>query len=144
MNSIFADNTTLSSNIAAKCSSDIGPLNDSLASPKPKQTVQYYRASTLSLTLDGALEADGMPDTLSKLFEFYYRSSSSASRIRRFAIMDHITHVKLMTAMFEAAPILNILKVCGFIVLITSLFCFSVRLIIVPQLLRPMLYAPRL
>ncbi|KAF8809096.1 hypothetical protein BYT27DRAFT_7163500 [Phlegmacium glaucopus] len=76
---IVADNTTVSSlilNIVANCSSDItspstitsSTFNDSLASPKPEQTVQYYRASTVSLTLDGynntgVLEADGTPDT---------------------------------------------------------------------------------
>jgi len=37
-------------------------------SPKPEQTVQYYRASSVALTLDGynntgALEAEGTPDT---------------------------------------------------------------------------------
>jgi len=76
---IVADNTTVSSllvNIVANCSSDItspstitpSAFNDSLASPKPEQTVQYYRASTVALTLDGynntgGLEANGTPDT---------------------------------------------------------------------------------
>ncbi|KAF8809092.1 hypothetical protein BYT27DRAFT_7094897 [Phlegmacium glaucopus] len=76
---IVADNTTVSSlilNIVANCSSDIASpstitsstFNDSLGSPKPEQTVQYYRASTVALTLDGynntgALEDDGTPDT---------------------------------------------------------------------------------
>lgn len=74
---VVADNTTLSTllvNIVANCSSDIfspstitpTTFNDSLVSPKPEQTVQYYR--TVALTLDGynntgALEADGTPDT---------------------------------------------------------------------------------
>ena len=76
---VVADNTTVSVlliNIVANCSSDItspssitsSTFNDSLASPKPEQTVQYYRASTVALTLDGynntgALEADGTPNT---------------------------------------------------------------------------------
>jgi hypothetical protein len=76
---IVADNTTVSAllvDILANCSSDIfspstiesSTFNDSLASPKPEQTVQYYRASTVALTLDGynntgALEAEGTPDT---------------------------------------------------------------------------------
>ena len=75
---IVADNATVSSlivNIVANCSSDIASpstiksatFNDSLASPKPEQTVQYYRASSVALTLDGynntgALGAEGTSD----------------------------------------------------------------------------------
>ena len=76
---IVADNITVATllvNIVANCSSDIfspstitsSTFNDSLTSPKPEQTVQYYRASTVALTLDGynntgALEVYGTPDT---------------------------------------------------------------------------------
>jgi hypothetical protein len=76
---IIADNITVSTllvNIVANCSSEIlspstitsSTFNDSLTSPKPEQTVQYYRASTVALTLDGynntgALEVYGTPDT---------------------------------------------------------------------------------
>jgi len=75
---IVADNVTISSlivDIVANCSSDIAsPLtitsatfNDSLASPKPEQTVQYYRASSVAMTLDGynntgALGPEGTSD----------------------------------------------------------------------------------
>lgn len=74
---VVADNTTLSTllvNIVANCSSDIlspstitpTTFNDSLVSPKPEQAVQYYRASTVALTLDGYNNTgalDGTPDT---------------------------------------------------------------------------------
>ncbi|KAF5330458.1 hypothetical protein D9619_005392 [Psilocybe cf. subviscida] len=43
-------------------------FNDSLPAPKPEQVVQYYRASSVALTLDGynntgALGPEGTPDT---------------------------------------------------------------------------------
>jgi hypothetical protein len=76
---LVADNSTVTSliqDIVTNCSSvlnspsTIAPTNynDSLTAPKPEQVVQYYRASTVALTLDGynntgALEADGTPDT---------------------------------------------------------------------------------
>ena len=78
---ILADNVTvvdLISDIQANCSSNLSgsssntpsPYNDSLtALPQPEQTIQYYRASSVALTLDGynntgALGPDGTPDTL--------------------------------------------------------------------------------
>jgi len=77
---IVADNSTVTSliqDIVANCSSALSRspttivatnYSDSLAAPKPEQAVQYYRASSVALTLDtynntGALEADGTPDT---------------------------------------------------------------------------------
>ncbi|KAF9484644.1 hypothetical protein BDN70DRAFT_989357 [Pholiota conissans] len=77
---LVADNTTVTSlitDIVANCTSanlaSPGSIvattyNDSLASPKPEQVVQYYRASSVALSLDGyndtaALAADGTPDT---------------------------------------------------------------------------------
>ena len=76
---LVADNSTVASlivDIVANCSSILNspsaivPTNysDSLTSPKPEQVIEYYRASTVALTLDsynntGALEADGTPDT---------------------------------------------------------------------------------
>lgn len=76
---LLADNTTVISlieDIKANCSSSLGnadsliafTYNDSLVSPKPEQAVEYYRASSVVLTLDnynntGALETEGTPDT---------------------------------------------------------------------------------
>ncbi|TFK39216.1 hypothetical protein BDQ12DRAFT_650289 [Crucibulum laeve] len=77
---VVSDNTTVTSliqDIAANCStvvkdsSSITPsaYNDSSPDPpKPEQSVQYYRASSVSLTLDGynntgALGDDNTPDT---------------------------------------------------------------------------------
>jgi len=76
---LVADNDTVTSlieDIKAGCSSNLNNTdsitannyNDSLIAPKPEQTVQYYRASTVALTLDsynntGALQSDGTPDT---------------------------------------------------------------------------------
>lgn len=76
---IVADNSSVTSliqDIVANCSSvlnspsTIAPTNynDSLTAPKPEQVIQYYRASSVALTLDGynntgALEADGTPNT---------------------------------------------------------------------------------
>ncbi|KAG6865502.1 hypothetical protein C0991_002101, partial [Blastosporella zonata] len=77
---LLADNATAVSlipNIQASCSSNLNnstssfvviPYNDSLSAlPQPEQTVQYYRASTVALTLDGynntaVFEADGTPN----------------------------------------------------------------------------------
>lgn len=77
---LLADNATtvsLISDIQASCSSNLNngsssfvstPYNDSLSSiPQPEQTVQYYRASTVALTLDGyndtaVFESEGTPD----------------------------------------------------------------------------------
>ncbi|KAG6872525.1 hypothetical protein C0995_009099 [Termitomyces sp. Mi166 len=79
---LLADNATtisLISNVQASCSSNLNngsssfvstPYNDSFASlPQPEQTVQYYRASTVALTLDGynntaVFEPEGTPDFL--------------------------------------------------------------------------------
>lgn len=76
---LVADNSTVTSliqDIVTNCSSvfnspnTIAPTNynDSLIAPKPEQVIQYYRASTVALTLDGYnntgdLEAEGTPDT---------------------------------------------------------------------------------
>ncbi|KAF8163560.1 hypothetical protein B0H34DRAFT_652185 [Crassisporium funariophilum] len=76
---LIADNTTVISlieDIVADCSSNINSpttitptaYNDSLAFAKPEQAVQYYRASSVALTLDGynntgALGPEGTPDT---------------------------------------------------------------------------------
>ncbi|KAF8912054.1 hypothetical protein CPB84DRAFT_1761155 [Gymnopilus junonius] len=76
---LVADNTTVANLIPAitsNCSSSLSnpssitasPYNDSSPAPKPEQTVQYYRASSVALTLDGynntgSLEAEGTPDT---------------------------------------------------------------------------------
>lgn len=76
---IVADNSTVTSliqDIVANCSSSLSSpstiaatnYSDSLTAPKPEQAIQYYRASSVALTLDtynntGALEADGTPDT---------------------------------------------------------------------------------
>jgi hypothetical protein len=77
---IVADNTTVnslitdivsnctSSNLASPSTIVATTYNDSLVSPKPEQAVQYYRSSTVALTLDGyndtgALGAEGTPDT---------------------------------------------------------------------------------
>lgn len=77
---VVADNTTvvsLISSIAANCSSNLGnttaitptTYNDSSTGPpQPEQAIQYYRASSVALTLDdynntGALGSDGTPNT---------------------------------------------------------------------------------
>lgn len=76
---LVADNSTVTSliqDIVTNCSSILSSpstitstnYNDSLTAPKPEQVIQYYRASSVALTLDGynntgALEADGTPDT---------------------------------------------------------------------------------
>jgi hypothetical protein len=76
---IVADNSTVTSliqAIVANCSSTLSSpstisatnYSDSLAAPKPEQAIQYYRASSVALTLDtynntGGLEADGTLDT---------------------------------------------------------------------------------
>ena len=76
---LVADNTTVSDLIPAitsNCSSSLSnpsaitatAYNDSAAAPKPEQAIQYYRASSVALTLDGynntgALQAEGTPDT---------------------------------------------------------------------------------
>ncbi|KAH9483897.1 hypothetical protein JR316_0003375 [Psilocybe cubensis] len=76
---VVADNSTIISlieDIKSNCSSSLenpdtiepSTYNDSLSSPKPEQAVEYYRASSVVLTLDnynntGALEAEGTPDT---------------------------------------------------------------------------------
>ncbi|KAG5350714.1 hypothetical protein C0989_009581 [Termitomyces sp. Mn162] len=77
---LLADNVTtisLISDIQASCSSNLNnesssftstPYHDSLSSlPQPEQTIQYYRASTVALTLDGynntsVFEPEGTPD----------------------------------------------------------------------------------
>ncbi|KAJ8515499.1 hypothetical protein ONZ45_g7091 [Pleurotus djamor] len=75
---LVADNTTVTSlidDIRASCS-DFLSSNSSTApaafdpngSPKPEQTIQYYRASSVALTFDdynntGALAAEGTPDS---------------------------------------------------------------------------------
>jgi hypothetical protein len=76
---VLSDNTTVTDllvAITANCSSNLSnstspkpsPYNDSLSAlPQPEQTIQYYRASSVALTLDGynnsgALGADGTPD----------------------------------------------------------------------------------
>lgn len=75
---VVADNSTITSlieDIKSNCSSSLAnhdsivasTYNDSLSSPKPEQAVEYYRASSVVLTLDnynntGALEAEGTPD----------------------------------------------------------------------------------
>jgi len=77
---ILADNITVSdliTSIQSNCSTDLSASSsstpssyaDSLSSlPQPEQTIQYYRACSLALTLDGynntgALGPDGTPDT---------------------------------------------------------------------------------
>lgn len=77
---LLADNSTIQeliADIAANCSSGnlISPdsivataYNDSAVAPKPEQVVQYYRASSVALSLDGyndtaALDAPGEADT---------------------------------------------------------------------------------
>lgn len=77
---ILADNTTvvdLIADIQANCTSNLSgsssttssPYNDSLnALPQPEQAIQYFRASSVALTLDGynntgALGPDGSSDT---------------------------------------------------------------------------------
>ncbi|KDR73593.1 hypothetical protein GALMADRAFT_280747 [Galerina marginata CBS 339.88] len=76
---LVADNTTVSSlidDITANCSSSLSSpstivataYNESLPAPQPEQAVQYYRASSVSLTLDGynntgAADPEGTPDT---------------------------------------------------------------------------------
>lgn len=76
---LISDNTTVaalitdvkdacSSNLNGSTSSAPSPYDDSFtAIPQPEQTIQYYRASTVALTLDGhndtaALGPDGTPD----------------------------------------------------------------------------------
>jgi len=76
---LVSDNTTVTDlivNIRANCSSSLtsstaatpSPFNESASdAPKPEQAVQYYRASSVALTLDGyndtaALEQEGTPD----------------------------------------------------------------------------------
>ena len=77
---VVADNTTvvsLISSIAANCSSNLGNTSaitpttydgSSTGPPQPEQAIQYYRASSVALTLDnynntGALGPDGTPNT---------------------------------------------------------------------------------
>lgn len=76
---LVADNTTvvdLIPAITSNCSSSLSnpssivatPYNDSLPAPKPEEAIEYYRASSVALTLDGynntgSLEAEGTPDT---------------------------------------------------------------------------------
>jgi len=77
---LLADNATvveLIQDIVTACSGNLtspGSIvptayNDSIPAPKPEQTVQYYRASTVALTLDGYnntgafSEDDNTPDT---------------------------------------------------------------------------------
>jgi len=76
---IVSDNTTVSSlitDINSNCSSSLAssssttpsPYNESAPdAPKPEQVIQYYRASSVALTLDGYnntadLDAEGTPD----------------------------------------------------------------------------------
>ncbi|KAG5652591.1 hypothetical protein H0H81_004422 [Sphagnurus paluster] len=76
---LLADNATVTSlivDIKEKCSSNLNgstsaapsPYEDSLtALPQPEQSVQYYRASTVALTLDGynntaIFQQEGTPD----------------------------------------------------------------------------------
>jgi len=76
---ILADNATvvaLITDITANCSASLSspsatspsPYNDTADSPpQPEQIVQYYRASSIALSLDGynntaIFEADGTPD----------------------------------------------------------------------------------
>lgn len=76
---VIADNSTIQSlvtDIVANCSSPLGTnnsfvaytYNDTSISPKPEQTIQYYRASSVALTLDGynntgVFGDEGTPDT---------------------------------------------------------------------------------
>jgi len=74
---ILADNVTISeliNDIQSTCtikanSSTPVPYQDSLSAlPQPEQTIQYYRASSVALTLDGynnsaVFQDDGSPDT---------------------------------------------------------------------------------
>lgn len=77
---VLADNTTVtdlivaittncSSNLSNSTSSMPSSYNDSLSAlPQPEQAIQYYRASSVALTLDGynnsgALGPDGTPNT---------------------------------------------------------------------------------
>lgn len=76
---LVADNTTVASlvtSLSSNCSTYLGssvatkpiPFNASdPAAPKPEQVIQYYRASTIALTLDGynntATMASDTPDT---------------------------------------------------------------------------------
>lgn len=77
---LLADNTTVadlipeiqkqcSSNLSGNSSSVPSAYNDSLtALPQPEQAIQYYRASSVALSLDGynntgALGPEGTPDT---------------------------------------------------------------------------------
>jgi hypothetical protein len=77
---LVADNTTVASlisSLSSNCTSYLGssvttqpiPFNASdPATPKPEQVIQYYRASTIALTLDGynntaTMASDGTPDT---------------------------------------------------------------------------------
>jgi hypothetical protein len=77
---IIADNTTVvdlitaiqsncSSNLSGSSSSAPSPYNDSsTALPRPEQAIQYYRASSVALTLDGYnntgdLGPEGSPNT---------------------------------------------------------------------------------
>ncbi|KAI0266215.1 hypothetical protein BC834DRAFT_875947 [Gloeopeniophorella convolvens] len=62
---ILADNSTVASlitSIKANCSSDLSnsgtsttpsPYTENTTSPRPEQAIQYYRASSVALTLDG-------------------------------------------------------------------------------------------
>lgn len=68
---VVADNTTVTALIAsidANCTvasnSSTVPLafNGSATDPKPEQSVQYYRASSVSLTLDGYNDTSALSD----------------------------------------------------------------------------------
>ena len=77
---LVADNTTVASlitTLSSNCSTYLGssvttqprPFNASdPTTPKPEQVIQYYRASTIALTLDGynntaTMASEGTPDT---------------------------------------------------------------------------------
>ena len=77
---VLADNTTVTdlitaiqsnctSNLSGSSSTTPSAYEDSLtALPQPEQSIQYYRASSVALTLDGynntgALSTEGTPDT---------------------------------------------------------------------------------
>lgn len=66
---ILAIKTNCSSNLSNSSSSTPSTYSDSLTTlPQPEQAIQYYRASSVALTLDGynntgALGPDGSPNT---------------------------------------------------------------------------------
>lgn len=70
---IVSDNTTVTAlitDITANCSSSLSSsssttpstFNESASAPKPEQVIQYYRSSSVSLTLDGYNDTTALGD----------------------------------------------------------------------------------